>query len=132
MNESEQHASGDRLDYTEPVRLVAVPETWGPSRAGTHMADAICRYTLVGDEWRGMLTEISPAGIVLEGPCRIEFVDGRSALIRVTARHPRDRRRVYYAGEGAWPGSPGPRVTHPASLSPNAGREGDQERSDAG
>ncbi|HEY7295890.1 MAG TPA: hypothetical protein VH916_12670 [Dehalococcoidia bacterium] len=91
-------------DRTEPVEVRTLAAEPGGRPANFPVAEAILRYQRRGDGWRGVLTEISPAGALVEAAYGVVFRDGRTARIRVTALSPIDRRRAYYVGEGDWPG----------------------------
>lgn len=97
----------DRVDHTEPVQIIAVAGSPVEAAPGTPVAQAACRYTLVGGAWRGMLSEIRPSRSIEPGPFEIVFPDGRHGRITVTAINPHDLRRAYYTGDGLWPGDPG-------------------------
>ncbi len=92
-------------DRTEPVQVRTLESEPGGRPAGFPVAEAILRYQRRADGWRGVLTEISPAGALSEAAYLVAFADGRTARIRVTALSPIDRRRAYYVGEGDWPGA---------------------------
>jgi hypothetical protein len=91
-------------DRTEPVQIRTLAPEPGGRPAGFPVAEAILRYQRRTGGWRGVLTEISPAGALSEAAYLVAFADGRTARIRVTALSPIDRRRAYYVGEGDWPG----------------------------
>ena len=91
-------------DRTEPVQVRTLQPQPDGRPADYPVAEAILRYQRRADGWRGVLTEISPAGALGEEAYAVAFADGRTARIRVTALSPIDRRRAYYVGEGAWPG----------------------------
>src|SRR5438093_225352 len=75
----------ERIDHTEPV-LVALPEdTRDPRGAGYPVAEAVCRYTIVGDDWWGLLSDIRPAGALDAEVYRLSFGDGRTARVWVIA-----------------------------------------------
>ncbi len=95
----------ERIDRTEPVRVEIAESAQDARPAGYPVAEAICRYFVVGDGWWGQLSDVRPAGSLATEAYWLCFADGRRARVRVTAFPPRDRRKAYFVGVGPSPAS---------------------------